>query len=61
MHCYDEELERLVFVYVRDEWPWCKKKKSLDPFLKLFMELKALYIDLLQIVRNGSVYFQFQA
>lgn len=60
MHCCDEELERLVFVYLRDEWPW-KEKRSLALFLQLFMELKALYIDLLQIVRNGSVYFQFQA
>lgn len=36
-------------------------KKGVWLFLQLFMELKALYIDLQQIVRNGSVYFQFQA
>lgn len=50
-----------LFMSVMNDLGVKKKKRSLDPFLQLFMELKALYIDLLQIVRNGSVYFQFQA
>lgn len=46
-----------LFISVRNDLGGKKESGSFS----LFMELKALYIDLLQIMRDCRVYFQFQA